>query len=30
VSINLWWADGALREVVRVAEWFMKVRGLSL
>jgi hypothetical protein len=30
VSINLWWADGVLREVVRLAEWFMKVRGLKL
>jgi len=29
-SINLWWADGALREVVRLAEWFMKARGLNL
>jgi len=29
-SINLWWADGVLRRVVSVAEWFMKARGLNL
>ena len=30
VSINLWWANGALREVVRAAEWFMRKRQLKL
>jgi hypothetical protein len=29
VSINLWWADGVLRQVVRAAEWFMRARGLK-
>jgi hypothetical protein len=30
ISINLWWADGMLRAVVRLAEWFMRVRQLKL
>jgi len=30
VSINLWWANGVLRQVIRAAEWFMKVRQLKL
>jgi lysine-specific demethylase 8 len=29
VSINLWWANGVLREVIRAAEWFMRLRSLK-
>jgi hypothetical protein len=30
ISINLWWANGALAALVRGAELFQRVRGLSL
>jgi len=30
ISINLWWADGALGALVRAAELFQRVRQLSL
>lgn len=30
VSVNFWWADGALEKVVRLAEWVKRVRGLEI
>lgn len=30
MSMNFWWADGALEKVVRLAEWVKRVRGLEI
>ena len=30
ISLNLWWATGAMAQAARAAEWFMRVRQLKL
>jgi hypothetical protein len=30
MSVNFWWADGALEKIVRLAEWVKRVRGLEI
>jgi hypothetical protein len=30
MSVNFWWADGALEKVVRFTEWVKRVRGLEI
>jgi hypothetical protein len=30
MSVNFWWADGVLAQVVRLAEWVKRMRGLEI